>query len=126
MIMKRHSASSIRHPERKHFMSGAFTALNEKDCERVHSWSSGARAGGLRQRRGFTFVEMLITIAVFTVVMIAIVGSVLLFYRANSVALEQSYQVESARRGVELMVRDLREAAYADDGSFPLSSIEST
>lgn len=73
-----------------------------------------------------TFVEMLVTIAVFSVAMVALVGSVLMFYRANSVALEQSFQVESARKGVELMVRDLREAAYADDGSFPLASIAST
>lgn len=79
-----------------------------------------------KQPRGFTFVEILVTIAVFTIIMIAIVNSVLLFYRANSVALEQSFQVESARKGIELMVRDLREAVYGDDGAFPLSAIAST
>jgi type II secretory pathway pseudopilin PulG len=92
--------------------------------------SSFPRGGGVnpsaQSAMGFTFVEMLVTIATFAIIMIVIVNSVLLFYRANSVALQQSFQIESARRGIELMVRDLREATYGDDGTFPLASIAST
>ena len=73
--------------------------------------------------RGLTFIEMLVTVAMVAIIMIAITDSVRYFYRANTSSVEQSYQIASARRGVELLVRDLREASYADDGSYPLASI---
>lgn len=76
--------------------------------------------------RGMTMIETIVTIGVFSMVMIAITNSVLYFYRANETAIEQSYQIDSARRGVGLMVRDLRETTYAENGAFPLSSIGST
>lgn len=73
--------------------------------------------------RGLTIVEMLVTLTIMTIIGIAIVQSVLFFYRANSSTLEQALQVETARRGVELFVRDVREATYGDDGSYPLAVI---
>ena len=75
---------------------------------------------------GLTLIEMLVTIAAVALVMTAIADSVLFFYRANTSSIEQSYQISSARRGVELLVRDIREAAYGDDGAYPVSSIGST
>lgn len=69
---------------------------------------------------------MLITIAIFSVIMVAITGSVLFFYRANTSSVEQAYQIDSARRGVEFLVRDLREASYGDDGAYPVAAISST
>lgn len=76
--------------------------------------------------RGLTFIEMLVTLAIFSIVMIAIVESVQFFYRANTSSIEQAYQLNSARRGIEFMVRDLREASHGDDGSYPLLTIGST
>lgn len=76
-----------------------------------------------RLSRGIGFVETLITVALISVVMVAIVDSILFFYRANSSSIEQAYQIESARRGASLLVKDLREATYADDGSYLLASI---
>jgi len=75
---------------------------------------------------GFTFIEMVVTIAIFSIIMISIADSVRFFYRANTSSIEQSYQIDSARRGVEFLVRDLREASYGDDGSYPISNIGST
>ena len=72
---------------------------------------------------GLTFVEMLITIAIISIIMIAIVDSIIFFYRANTSSIEQEYQVEHARRGAELMIRDLRETTYADSGAYPLATI---
>jgi prepilin-type N-terminal cleavage/methylation domain-containing protein len=79
-----------------------------------------------KEPRGMTFLEMLVTTAIFAIIMAAIVNSVIFFYRANTSSIEQSYQIDSARRGVEFLVRDLREAAYGDDGSYPLATIGST
>jgi hypothetical protein len=76
--------------------------------------------------RGLTFVEMLITVACFAIVMVAVTESILFFYRANTSSIEQAYQIESARRGINVLMGDLREATHADDGSYPLSSIASS
>lgn len=76
-----------------------------------------------RQRqRGFTFVETIIVIAVFTVLSLAVMNAIATFYQFNAYSIAQSAEVEDARRGVELMVRDIREMTFADDGSFPLIS----
>lgn len=76
--------------------------------------------------RGFTLLESLVVVSIFTIVMTAIVGSVIMFYRANAASLEQSYQINSARRGIEFLVREAREAAYADTGAYPVAGIAST
>lgn len=73
--------------------------------------------------RGLTIIEMIVTLAIFLIVMGALVNSILFFYRANASSLEQGIQIETARRGIELFVRDVREATYADNGSYPLQDI---
>lgn len=73
--------------------------------------------------RGMTLLEMLVAIALTSVIMIVLVNSVLFFYRANSTSLEQSYQIDSARRGIELLALDLRETMHGDDGSYPVAAI---
>ncbi len=67
-------------------------------------------------------IETIIVISVTALVLTVIVDSILTFYRSNTNTLEQTYQVESARRGVDLATRDIREAAYSDNGSFPIVS----
>lgn len=66
---------------------------------------------------------MIVTLAIFMIVMATIVNSILIFYRANANSLEQSLQIENARRGIELFVRDVREATYGDNGAYPLAAI---
>ncbi len=78
------------------------------------------------RERGFTFVEMLVTTAILTLISGAIVGSILMLYKGNRFAMEQAIAVENARRGVEQMVRDIREASYSDGGAYPVVSIGST
>ena len=76
--------------------------------------------------RGFSFVEMLVVIALTTLVSTAVIGGIVSFYRYNDYSIAQAYQISTARRGVDLMIRDLREMTYADDGTFPLVSMSST
>lgn len=73
--------------------------------------------------RGLSIVEMLVTLAIVGIIGVALVESVRFFYRANTSSLEQAQQVEAARRGIELFVRDVREATYADTGAYPLATI---
>ncbi len=79
-----------------------------------------------KQLRAFTLLETVVSIAIITIIMSVIVLSILFFYRTNASSLEQSFQINSARKGVEFMVQDLREAIHGDDGSYPLLTIGST
>lgn len=79
---------------------------------------------GNQTQRGMTFVEMIVVIAVFTVMMLAISSSVADLYRYNAYALAQAYQLDLARRGTEVLTRDLREMIFAENGAFPLVRME--
>jgi prepilin-type N-terminal cleavage/methylation domain-containing protein len=74
-------------------------------------------------QKGFSFMEVVVVIAIFTVILGALVSSITFFYKSNRHAIEQTFAIGSARRGIELMVRDLREATYSDEGSYPVISI---
>lgn len=70
-----------------------------------------------------TILEVYVWVGIFIVAMIAIMSSLLYFYRANSYALEQTTAVTSAQRGLEQIVKTIREGAYSSQGAFPIVSI---
>lgn len=71
-------------------------------------------------RKGFSLIETILVIAIGTLVMLAVMSSVLYFYRTNSNTIEQGFALSSARKGIEFMVRDIREATYSDNGAYPI------
>ncbi len=77
-----------------------------------------------KKEKGFTLVETLVVIALFVVLSGVIFESIVAFYRFNDYTIAQAYQIDHARRGVELMVRDLREMIYSDTGTFRLAVME--
>ncbi len=74
--------------------------------------------------QGFTLVETLIVISIFSILMIAMTNSIASFYRLNAYTIAQAYQVDFARRGTDIMVRDFREMIYSDTGTFPLTIMQ--
>lgn len=72
--------------------------------------------------RGMTLVETIVVLAVFSVLSITIMSVISSFYRHNAYTVAQAYQVDHARRGVEFLIRDLREMTFSDNGAFPLVS----
>ncbi len=76
-------------------------------------------------QKGFTLVETLIVIALFTLLVLAIMNSVTQLYKYNSVTLEQANEIEVARRGLLTWVRDTREMTFGANGAFPLGRAES-
>ncbi len=70
--------------------------------------------------KGFTLIETIVFISVFTLVMIILVSSLIFFYRSNAYSIEQSFAVNNARKGIEFLVRDIREMTYSDEGAYPL------
>lgn len=78
----------------------------------------------LRTQRGYTLIEMLVTLMLSTLVLVTVVESVLYLYRANANTIEQAFALTSARRGTERLVRDIREASFSDTGAYPLISMD--
>ncbi|MCW9054511.1 MAG: type II secretion system GspH family protein [Candidatus Pacebacteria bacterium] len=77
----------------------------------------------ISRQKGFTLLETLMVLGVFIIVLGALVASIGFFYRSNTHALEQSFAVQSARKGIEGMVKDIREATFSDEGAYPIVSI---
>lgn len=74
--------------------------------------------------KGFTIIETLVVVGVFALIMTAVSSSIVYFYRSNRIVLEQAYAINSARKGVEFMVRDIREMIYSDEGAYPVISMD--
>lgn len=70
-----------------------------------------------------TLIETLVWIAVLVIVFQALGLTLNYFYRTNRYAIEQANAVTSGQRGVDQMVRVMREAAYSSEGAFPIISI---
>ena len=77
----------------------------------------------MRRSHGFSTLETLMWISMFVLTMGAIMSSILYFYRVNTVTINQASSVASAQRGVDTMVRTIREAAFASDGAYPVISL---
>ncbi len=74
--------------------------------------------------RGFTLVETIVVIALFTILTLAIFGAVTQIYKYNSATLEQANEIEVARSGLLTWVRDAREMTYGANGAFPIGRAE--
>ncbi len=71
-------------------------------------------------KRSFTLIETLVTVGVFALVMGAVFGLILYLYKTHSLAWQQVLAIQEARRGVTVMVREIREAVSGEDGSYPI------
>lgn len=76
-----------------------------------------------RLNRGLTLLETLMWVGIFTIVFGAVTSATLSFYRANRYTLGQAFAVSSGQRGLNDMMRVIREAAYASDGAYPIISM---
>jgi len=70
--------------------------------------------------KGFTAIEALISIMIFSLATGVITGFIFLSYRTHNYAFEESTAINEARRGVEMMTREIRAAKTGDDGSYPI------
>src|SRR3989344_1199912 len=73
--------------------------------------------------RGMTLIETVVWVAITTSIMLAIITSVQHFYRTNTYAVEQSAAISSAQRGIESMIKTIREAAYSSNGAYPIIAL---
>lgn len=73
-------------------------------------------------QKGFTFIETLMTLAIFIFALIAVTGIIAQIYRTYNYTFQQSAAINSARRGVETMLKEIREAQTGDNGSYMIES----
>jgi prepilin-type N-terminal cleavage/methylation domain-containing protein len=74
--------------------------------------------------RGFTLIETLVVISLFTLLSLSITGAVTQLYKNNSYALEQANEVDVARRGLTVWMQDAREMTYGANGAYPLALVQ--
>jgi len=70
--------------------------------------------------KGFTMVETMVTIAIFSLVIGATMGFITISYKTYGFSWQQSVAINEARKGIETMVKEIREARTGDDGSYPI------
>ncbi len=73
---------------------------------------------------GMTFVEMIMLIAIYTILSLAIMGSVANMYRDNAYTYAQANEVDNARRGMIEWSRHTKEMTTAEDGTYAIAVIE--
>lgn len=71
---------------------------------------------------GLTLIETVVYIGLFSLIMMSLFRMVIFFYHTNRYTLEQSTQLDAARKGVAAMVQNIRESDYSDTGAFPIVS----
>lgn len=67
---------------------------------------------------GLTLIETIVTIAIFALIMGVVSGFIVMLYRTQSYTWQQSLAIGEARRGVETMVEEIREARVGEDGAY--------
>ncbi len=76
------------------------------------------------KKTGFTLVETLVALTIFSLALAALLTFFFQGLRFQTFATEQQQQVEYARRSAQTMVKELRDAAPGDDGSYILNRAE--
>ena len=70
-----------------------------------------------------TLIEALVWIAIFVAAMLALTTSVLMFYRTANYAIQEAAATASAQKGVDAMIKEIREVSYSANGAYPIISI---
>lgn len=116
-------------PEQHDFRSFSINTMEHKNKSSVYGAlssennSSRPVAYVCLTSRGMTLIETIVWVSVTSMIMLAIVQTVQVFYRTNTYAMEQGEAVTSAQRGIESMIKVMRESAYSSTGAWPVISM---
>jgi len=72
------------------------------------------------KNKGITLMEILVAMAIFIIASILIWMFIRNSYRVQNFSFEQSSAITEARRGIETMIKEAREALPGDNGAYPL------
>jgi len=68
--------------------------------------------------KGFTLIETLVAISILGIISVALFSIIPSLYEADRYAIQQTSAVDEARRGIKVMLREIREARSGQDGSY--------
>ena len=74
------------------------------------------------KRAGFTLIESIMAIAIFTVAMLVVSAFILTMYRTQGYIFNQSQAISEARKGVETMAKEIRESQVAESGAYTIET----
>jgi prepilin-type N-terminal cleavage/methylation domain-containing protein len=73
-----------------------------------------------KNNSGFTLVETLVAIFIFSLAIIVVDNFIVLGYRTHDYVADESSAINEARRGVETMTKEIRQAKTADNGAYAI------
>jgi type II secretory pathway pseudopilin PulG len=73
---------------------------------------------------GFTLLETIIVLGIFIFVSSVVMTFIVLDLKAHRFALEQNEAIRHAQKGIQLMVKEIREASTGDNGDYPINSAD--
>jgi len=76
------------------------------------------------KNKSFTLIETLMAITVFALAMGTISALVVMTYRIQDYTWQQSRAIEEAEKGVETMIKEIREAILGDDGFYTIEKAD--
>lgn len=77
-----------------------------------------------KKQKGFTLLEVMVTLAILLVAVSILLFSIVRVYDLNRYTLELADAVNFARKGIESMTKEIREASLADNGNYPILEAE--
>ncbi len=77
-----------------------------------------------KSHKAITLVETVVYMGVFSLIMTAIASLSLLMYKSSDFALSSSFATAEARRALFVAVKTIRKASFADNGAYPVVSME--
>lgn len=78
----------------------------------------------LSNQSGLTLMEILVSLGIFLLINVLVWVFVKQSYFFQSFAFEQATSISEAQRGVETMVKEIREAMPADTGAYPIEKAD--
>jgi prepilin-type N-terminal cleavage/methylation domain-containing protein len=69
---------------------------------------------------GFTLIETIMVLFIFTLIFGVVSVSIVMIYRTQGYSMQQSMAIDEARRGVEIMANEIRQANYGENGAYPI------
>jgi hypothetical protein len=73
---------------------------------------------------GFTLIEALTYIFIFSLLSLVISGLIVTIYKTKSYTFQQAEAIAQARKGIDVMCKEIREAKSGEDGSYLIEEAE--
>lgn len=74
---------------------------------------------------GFTLFEALVAISIFVVSVTIVAEYIFQGYNSNRFTLELSDAIDHAKKGIDFMAKEIREANFSDNGDYPILDAQS-